>query len=91
MIRTLRKILTDLLVCFGHLLLLCLELLFRLLGYCYWNSFLRSSGTPTKAIRPMADFGLTKGRAGASSVGRSFAGGELFGGVASTHVLSATG
>jgi hypothetical protein len=42
MIGTLRKILTDLLVCFGHLLLLCLELLFRLLENCYQNSFLRS-------------------------------------------------
>jgi hypothetical protein len=40
MIGTLRKILTDLLVCFGHLLLLCLELLFRLLENCYRNSFL---------------------------------------------------
>jgi hypothetical protein len=42
MIRALRKILTDLLVCFGHLLLLYLELLFQLLGNCYRNSFLRS-------------------------------------------------
>jgi hypothetical protein len=35
------KILTDLFVCFGHLLLLYLELLFRLLGNCYQNFFLR--------------------------------------------------
>jgi hypothetical protein len=40
MIEALRKILTDLLVCFGHLLLLYLELLFRLLGNCYRNFFL---------------------------------------------------
>jgi hypothetical protein len=36
MIGALRKILTDLLIGFGHLLLLHLGLLFRLL----WNSFL---------------------------------------------------
>jgi hypothetical protein len=42
MIRALRKILTDLLVCLGHLLLLYLRLLFRLLGNYYRNSFLRS-------------------------------------------------
>jgi hypothetical protein len=42
MIRALRKILTDLLVGFGHLLLLHLGLLFRLLENCYRNSFLRS-------------------------------------------------
>jgi hypothetical protein len=40
MIGALRKILTDLLVCLGHLLLLHLGLLFRLLGNCYRNSFL---------------------------------------------------
>jgi hypothetical protein len=34
------KILTDLLIGFGHLLLL--GLLFRLLGNCYWSYFLRS-------------------------------------------------
>jgi hypothetical protein len=42
MIGALRKILTDLLVGFGHLLLLHLGLLFRLLGNCYQNPFLRS-------------------------------------------------
>jgi hypothetical protein len=42
MIEALRKILTDLLVGFGHLLLLHLGLLFRLLWNCYRNSFLRS-------------------------------------------------
>jgi hypothetical protein len=42
MIGAFRKILTDLLVCFGHLWLLYLELLFRLLRNCYRNSFLRS-------------------------------------------------
>jgi hypothetical protein len=42
MIGALRKILTDLLVGFGHLLLLHLGLLFWLLGNCYRNSFLRS-------------------------------------------------
>jgi hypothetical protein len=42
MIGALQKILTDLLVCFGHLRLLYLELLFRLLENCYRNSFLRS-------------------------------------------------
>jgi hypothetical protein len=42
MIGALRKILTDLLVYFGHLLLLHLGLLFWLLGNCYRNSFLRS-------------------------------------------------
>jgi hypothetical protein len=42
MIEALRKILTDLLICLGHLLLLHLELLFELLGNCYGNSFLRS-------------------------------------------------
>jgi hypothetical protein len=36
------KILTDLLVCLGHLLLLHLGLLLRLLGNCYRNFFLRS-------------------------------------------------
>jgi hypothetical protein len=36
------KILTDLLVGFGHLLLLHLGLLFRLLGNCYRGHFLRS-------------------------------------------------
>jgi hypothetical protein len=41
-IRTLLKILADLLVCLGHLLLLHLELLFRLLGNYYQNPFLRS-------------------------------------------------
>jgi hypothetical protein len=39
---TLWKILTDLLVGFGHLLLLHLGLLFRLLGNCYRSYFLRS-------------------------------------------------
>jgi hypothetical protein len=34
------KILTDLLVGFGHLLLLHLGLLFRLLGNCYRSYFL---------------------------------------------------
>jgi hypothetical protein len=34
-IRTLLKILTDFLVCLGHLLLLHLKLLFRLLRNCY--------------------------------------------------------
>jgi hypothetical protein len=42
MIGALWKILTDLLVCFGNLLLLYLGLLFRLLGNCYRNPFLRS-------------------------------------------------
>jgi hypothetical protein len=42
MIGALRKILTDLLVCLGHLLLLHLGLLFRLLRNCYRNSSLRS-------------------------------------------------
>jgi hypothetical protein len=37
----LRKILTDL-VSFGHLLLLHLRLLFRILGNCYRSHFLRS-------------------------------------------------
>jgi hypothetical protein len=37
-----RKILTDLLVGFEHLLLLHLGLLFRLLWNCYQNSFLLS-------------------------------------------------
>jgi hypothetical protein len=41
-IEALWKILTDLLVSFGHLLLLHLELLFRLLGNCYRSYFLRS-------------------------------------------------
>jgi hypothetical protein len=40
MVGTLCKILTDLLVGFGHLLLLHLELLFRLLRNCYRNYFL---------------------------------------------------
>jgi hypothetical protein len=40
MIGALQKILTDLLVGFGHLLLLYLGLLFRLLGNCYQNPFL---------------------------------------------------
>jgi hypothetical protein len=35
MIRALRKILTDLLVCLGHLLFLHLGLHFRLLRNCY--------------------------------------------------------
>jgi hypothetical protein len=39
MIGALRKILTDLLVGFRHLLLLHLELLFRLLWNCYRNYF----------------------------------------------------
>jgi hypothetical protein len=43
MIGALRKILTDLLVCLGHLPLLHLGLLFWLLGNYYRNSFLRSS------------------------------------------------
>jgi hypothetical protein len=42
MIGALRKILIDLLVCLGHLLLLHLGLLFWLLENCYRNSFLRS-------------------------------------------------
>jgi hypothetical protein len=42
MIGALRNILTDLLVCFGHLLLLYLELLFWLLRNCCQNFFLRS-------------------------------------------------
>jgi hypothetical protein len=42
MIGALRKILTDLLVCLGHLLLLHLGLLFWLLGNYYQNSFLQS-------------------------------------------------
>jgi hypothetical protein len=42
MVGALRKILTDLLVCLGHLLLLYLGLLFRLLENCYRNPFLRS-------------------------------------------------
>jgi hypothetical protein len=42
MIRTLRKILTDLLVGLGHLLLLHPGLLFWLLRNCYLNSFMRS-------------------------------------------------
>jgi hypothetical protein len=42
MIGALRKILIDLLVGFGHHLLLHLGLLFRLLGNCYRNPFLRS-------------------------------------------------
>jgi hypothetical protein len=36
----LQKILIDILVCLGHLLLLHLVLLFWLLGNCYRNSFL---------------------------------------------------
>jgi hypothetical protein len=40
MIGALQKILTDLLVGFGHLLLLHLRLLFRLLGNYYRNPFL---------------------------------------------------
>jgi hypothetical protein len=47
MIGTLRKILTNLLICLGHLLLLHLGLLFRLLGNYYENSFLRSYMMPT--------------------------------------------
>jgi hypothetical protein len=39
---TLWKILTDLIVGFGHHLLLHLGLLFRLLGNCYRSYFLRS-------------------------------------------------
>jgi hypothetical protein len=42
MVGALWKILTDLLVCLRHLLLLYLGLLFRLLGNCYRNPFLRS-------------------------------------------------
>jgi hypothetical protein len=42
MIGVLWKILTNLLVCLGNLLLLYLGLLFRLLGNCYRNPFLRS-------------------------------------------------
>jgi hypothetical protein len=42
MIGALRKILIDLLVCLGHILLLHLGLLFRLLGNCYRNSSMRS-------------------------------------------------
>jgi hypothetical protein len=42
MVRALWKILIDLLVGFGHLLLLHLRLLFRLLGNCYRSYFLRS-------------------------------------------------
>jgi hypothetical protein len=42
MVRALWKILADLLVYLGHLLLLHLGLLFRLLENCYRNSFLRS-------------------------------------------------
>jgi hypothetical protein len=42
MVRALWKILTDLLVGFGHLLPLHLELLFWLLRNCYRNYFLRS-------------------------------------------------
>jgi hypothetical protein len=42
MIGALWKILTDLLVCIGNLLLLYLGLLFRLLWNCYRNSFMRS-------------------------------------------------
>jgi hypothetical protein len=42
MIGALWKILTDLLVCLGNLLLWYLGLLFRLLWNCYRNSFLRS-------------------------------------------------
>jgi hypothetical protein len=40
MVGALWKILTDLLVGFGHLLLLHLGLLYRLLENCYQNSFL---------------------------------------------------
>jgi hypothetical protein len=40
MIGALWKILTDLLVCLGNLLLLYLGLFFRLLGNCYRNPFL---------------------------------------------------
>jgi hypothetical protein len=42
MVGALWKILTDLLVGSGHLLLLHLGLLFWLLGNCYRNYFLRS-------------------------------------------------
>jgi hypothetical protein len=42
MVGTLWKIFTDLFVRLGHLLLLQLGLLFRLLGNCYRNPFLRS-------------------------------------------------
>jgi hypothetical protein len=42
MVGALWKILTDLLVGFGNLLPLHLGLLFRLLGICYQNYFLRS-------------------------------------------------
>jgi hypothetical protein len=42
MVGALWKILTDLLVCLGHLLLLHVGLLFRLLRNYYQNSFLRS-------------------------------------------------
>jgi hypothetical protein len=42
MIGALWKILTDLLVCLGNLLLLYLGLLFQLLWNCYRNSFMRS-------------------------------------------------
>jgi hypothetical protein len=42
MVGALWKILTDLLVCLGRLLLLYLGLLFWLLGNCYQNPFLRS-------------------------------------------------
>jgi hypothetical protein len=42
MIGALRKILTNRLVGLGHLLLLHLGLLFRLLGNCYRNPFLLS-------------------------------------------------
>jgi hypothetical protein len=42
MVWTLWKILTDLLVGLGHLLLLHLGLLFRLLVNCYRSYFLRS-------------------------------------------------
>jgi hypothetical protein len=42
MIGALWKILTDLLVCLGYLLLLFFGLLFRLLGNYYRNPFLRS-------------------------------------------------
>jgi hypothetical protein len=41
-IGALRKFFNVLLVYLGHLLLLYLELLFRLLENCYRNSFLRS-------------------------------------------------
>jgi hypothetical protein len=42
MVGALWKILTDLFVGFGHLLLLHLGLLFQLLENCYRNYFLRS-------------------------------------------------